>query len=50
MKNSIVVNKAFIQYLQETLMDDEYEDGVLMFDAVMELMGINSEDYLGEVK
>jgi len=48
MKNSIVVNKAFIQYLQETLMEDEYGDGVLMFDAVMELMGVNPEDYLGK--
>jgi len=48
MKNSIVVHKAFIEYLQETLLDDEYEDGILMFDVVMELMGVNPEDYLGK--
>ena len=46
MKKTSLVTKPFIEYLQETLMDDEYGDGVLMFDAVMELMGVNPEDYL----
>ena len=50
MKRPIVADKAFIEYLQEVLMEDEYEDGIRMFDVVMKLMGINPEDYLGEVK
>jgi len=48
MKNSIVVTKPFIEYLQDMLMEDEFDDGILMFDVVMELMGINPEDYLGK--
>jgi len=50
MKKSIVVDKAFIECLQEMFMEDQYKDGILMFNVVMELMGINPEDYLGEVK
>ena len=50
MKKSIVVDKAFIEYLQEMFMEDEYDEGIQMFDVVMELMGINPEDYLGKVK